>query len=127
MTDFSLADSISTTVGKVATGAILPSALVASCLARIERANPRINAVVTLDADNALAQARRLDAGQFSAPVLPLLGVPVTIKDAFATAGLRTTSSFRPLADYVPTQDASIVARLKAAGAIVLGKTNLSE
>jgi Asp-tRNA(Asn)/Glu-tRNA(Gln) amidotransferase A subunit family amidase len=54
-----------------------------------------------------------------------LHGVPVTIKDAIETAGLRITSVFPPLADYIPTTDAPVVARLQAAGAIILGKTNL--
>jgi amidase len=57
----------------------------------------------------------------------PLHGVPITIKDVFETAGIRTTSSFRPLASYVPKQDATVVARLRAAGAIVMAKTNTPE
>ena len=55
----------------------------------------------------------------------PLHGVPITIKDAIETAGLRTTGGFPPLADYIPAHDAPVVARLFAAGAIILGKTNL--
>lgn len=55
----------------------------------------------------------------------PLHGVPVTIKDAFETVGLRTTCSYKPLTDHIPQQDATVVARLRQAGAIILGKTNL--
>ena len=96
------------------------------CLDRISRFNPDINAVVTLDQDGArgaaaLADLRRTGGGRMP----PLLGVPITIKDAFATAGLRTTSSHPPLADYVPVEDATVVARMRHAGAIILGKTNL--
>ena len=96
-------------------------------LRRIERHNPAINAVVTLDGDGAVATAREVDAalarGEYGGP---LHGVPVTLKDCHATAGMRTTAGYPPLADYVPEQDGTIAARLKAAGAIVLGKTNVS-
>jgi amidase len=95
-------------------------------LARIARHNPALNAIVTLNEEGALARASEADAalarGEFWGP---LHGVPVTIKDSFATAGLRTTSGFAPLANYIPAVDATVVARLRAAGAIVLGKTNL--
>ena len=97
------------------------------CIARIERHNPTINAVVTLDARGARAEARRADASMRDGELPPLHGVPITVKDAFETAGLRTTSSHRPLADHLPTLDATVVARLKAASAIVIGKTNLPE
>ncbi len=93
---------------------------------RIERFNPGINAVVTLDADVARSQADAADmAIRAGGAVGPLHGLPITIKDCLATAGLRTTCGASELADYVPTDDATAVARLKAAGAIVIGKTNL--
>jgi len=102
--------------------------LVEDHLARIERHNPRLNAIVTLDAENARRRADDADAAVARGePLGPLHGVPVTIKDAFETAGLRTTSSYKPLAHHVPGRDATVVARLRAAGAIVLGKTNMSE
>ncbi len=97
-------------------------------LDQIEKHNPRLNAVVTLDAEGALQRAseadRALAAGELWGP---LHGVPVTIKDAFETRGLRTTSSYRPLAAYLPEEDAPVVARLRAAGAVILGKTNMPE
>ncbi len=95
-------------------------------LARIARYNPALNAIVTHNEENARTRAREADAALARGEVWgPLHGVPVTIKDSFATAGLRTTSGFPPLTNHVPDSDATAVARLRAAGAIVLGKTNL--
>jgi amidase len=95
-------------------------------VAQIARHNLVLNAIVTLDEDGARKRAREADAALARGEVWgPLHGVPVTIKDSFATAGLRTTSGYPLLADYVPAEDATVVTRLKAAGAIVLGKTNL--
>jgi len=97
-------------------------------LARIARHNPRLNAIVTLDADGARRRADEADAAVARGePLGPLHGVPVTIKDAFETAGLRTTASHKPLAHHVPGRDATVVARVRAAGAVILGKTNMSE
>jgi amidase len=102
------------------------SALVELCLERIRRHNPALNAIVTLDEEGARRRAREADAaaakGEFWGP---LHGLPITIKDALETAGLRTTGGHPPLKDYVPKADAPAVARLKAAGAILLGKTNV--
>ncbi len=95
-------------------------------LDRIDRLDGPINAVVTLDAERASDAAKAADAatmrGEWSGP---LHGLPVTIKDAIATEGIRSTGGAPELADHVPTYDAPAVARLKAAGAIVFGKTNL--
>jgi len=84
-------------------GRLSAEALLDACLARIARFNPTLNALVTVDAAGAREAAKAADR-QLAAggPVPPLLGVPVSIKDAFATRGLRTTASFRPLADYLP-------------------------
>jgi len=95
-------------------------------LQHIARHNSALNAIVTLDEEGARQRAREADAALARGEVWgPLHGVPVTVKDVFETAGLRTTSSFQPLADYVPQQDATVVARLRAAGAVLLGKTNM--
>jgi amidase len=95
-------------------------------LAQIAQHNPGLNAIVTLDEERARRRAQDADDALARGDVWgPLHGVPITIKDSIETAGLRTTSSFPPLADYVPATDAPVVARLRAAGAIVLGKTNL--
>lgn len=94
-------------------------------LLRIKQLNPKVNALVTLNEDAALDEARYWDQQITQAKLPALAGLPITIKDAFATAGLRTTSSHPPLADYHPVQDATLVKRLRQAGATILGKTNL--
>jgi amidase len=94
-------------------------------LARIAQHNPALNAVVTLDAEQARAAARQADAALASGQALgPLHGVPMTIKDAFEVAGMRTTSGATTWKDHVSSQDAVAVQRLRAAGAIIMGKTN---
>jgi amidase len=95
-------------------------------LDRIAEFNLALNAVVTLDADGARRRAREADEALADGVVWgPLHGVPITIKDSFDTAGLRTVSGYRPFARRIPAQDATPVARLREAGAIILGKTNL--
>jgi aspartyl-tRNA(Asn)/glutamyl-tRNA(Gln) amidotransferase subunit A len=101
--------------------------LTESVLAQIERLEPHIRAYITLTPEQAREQARqaqaRLDAGEWN----PLLGIPVAIKDNISTRGVRTTCASRILYNYVPPYDATVVARLKAAGAVLLGKTNMDE
>jgi amidase len=95
-------------------------------LAQVARHNPRLNALVTLDEERARARALEADEALARGESWgPLHGVPITIKDSFMTAGVRTTSSYKRLAHHVPTHDATVVARLKKAGGILLGKTNL--
>lgn len=98
-------------------------------LERIARLNGPINALVVVDRDAALKAARAADRARSkaSAPLGPLHGVPITIKEAFDVKGLATTSSHPPLKDNVATADATLVARLRAAGAVILGKTNVPE
>ncbi|MBB5077156.1 amidase [Nonomuraea endophytica] len=93
-------------------------------LDRIEQVNPRVNAIVTLAAEQAMVTARALDS---VAPAGPLHGLPVAHKDLVDTAGLRTTYGSPAFADHVPEKDDLIVQRLKAAGAITIGKTNTPE
>jgi aspartyl-tRNA(Asn)/glutamyl-tRNA(Gln) amidotransferase subunit A len=95
--------------------------VVAACLARIERLEPRLGAFITVTADRATAEARAV------APSAALAGVAVALKDLFDTAGVRTTGGSRIFADRVPDEDAHVVARLRAAGAVSVGKTNLHE
>src|SRR3954470_10689880 len=95
-------------------------------LDRVERLNPAINAVVTLDAERARAAADAADdALARGDDVGPLHGLPITIKDAIETEGIRSTGGAIELADHVPAADAPAVARLREPGAIVFGKTNL--
>lgn len=95
-------------------------------LAQIEHHNLALNAVVTLNAEGARRQAQAADAALARGEVWgPLHGVPFTLKDAHATAGMRTTVGFPPFADFVPQEDGTVAARLKAAGALLMGKTNV--
>jgi amidase len=95
-------------------------------LAQIARYNPPLNAIVTLDEERARARAKESDEALARGKVWgPLHGVPITIKDAIETAALRTTGGFPPLEYYVPSRDAPVVGRLRAAGAIIFGKTNV--
>jgi amidase len=99
--------------------------LLSHYLERIDRLNPAVNAVVTLD-ETALDRAEQSDAARARGEHWgPLHGLPITIKDSLETAGLRTTAGAPEYATHVPARDADAVARLRAAGAIVFGKTNL--
>lgn len=106
---------------------VSPVEIVEAHLKRIERINPSLNAIITW-ADDALDRARIAEAALTRGDEVGLLhGVPLTIKDTIDTRGLRTTGGSRLLADHIPDRDATVVARLKAAGAILLGKTNTPE
>ena len=110
----------------IRSGQVSSFELVKELLARIADHNPALNAIITLDAEDALRQARDADtARQRGEALRPLHGVPITIKDSFETAGMRTVSGFPPFARHIPAEDAPPVARLRQAGAIILGKTNL--
>jgi aspartyl-tRNA(Asn)/glutamyl-tRNA(Gln) amidotransferase subunit A len=105
-----------------------PVELVQAYLHRIDRLDPRLRAYITVTREAALAAARRAeDAVVHGAPLGPLHGVTFAVKDQFATRGVRTTAGSRILADDVPDHDATVVARLAAAGGILLGKLNLTE
>src|ERR1700674_1483068 len=106
---------------------VSPVEVVEAHLRRIESLNPSLNAIVTI-APDVLDCARTAEKALMNgAEAGPLHGLPITVKDTIETAGLRTTSGSAIRADYVPKTDAPAVARLKAAGAIVLGKTNTAE
>ena len=93
---------------------------------RIKKHNPALNAICTLDEAGARARAHEADAALAHGQLWgPLHGVPMTIKDALETAGVRTTGGYPPLSNHVPKKDATAVARLKAAGAVLIGKTNV--
>jgi aspartyl-tRNA(Asn)/glutamyl-tRNA(Gln) amidotransferase subunit A len=96
-------------------------------LARIERLNGQLNAFITVDAGGALRRAAELDARHADLSALPLLGVPFAAKDNICTRGLRTTAGSRILDGYVPPYDATVIERLHAAGAVLVGKTNCDE
>ena len=93
-------------------------------LEHIHTVNPRINAVVFATAESALKQARKADRQNTRRNVLgPLHGVPFTAKDIFDTAGLPTTAGLRMLRSNIPDRDATVIARMRGAGAILIGKT----
>jgi len=107
---------------------ISPVELTRACLARIDLANPALNAFITITTESALEQAREAESevarGKWRGP---LHGVPIALKDLFDTAGIRTTAGSGVFKDRIPTEDAEVVRRLKAAGAVLIGKTNMQE
>jgi len=112
--------------GIIRAGHLSAREVVAAHLTQIAAHNPALNAVVTLDAERASERARQADDAHARGELWgPLHGVPFTLKDAHATAGLRTTTGFPPLANYVPKEDGTVAARLRAAGGILIGKTNV--
>ncbi len=113
---------------QIRAGELSSREVVEACLERIEAVNPKINAVVQLAAGRAREEADQLDrdaaSGRFHGP---LHGVPITLKDSLDTAGIVTTGGTLGRKDHVPQQDAPVVARLRNAGAVLLGKTNTPE
>ena len=101
--------------------------LTRAVLERIDDVDSRVGAFVTVTADEALDQARQADRRIADGDASPLTGVPVQVKDNMCTRGTRTTCSSRMLQDYVPPYDATVVARLRQEGAVVVGKGNLDE
>jgi amidase len=119
--------SAAETARKVRSGDTSPVEVVEAAVARVERLNPLLNAIVTLNPralDDARDLERRIGAGEDPGP---LAGLPVGIKDVTPVAGLRHTYGSTLYADNVATADAEVVRRLRAAGAIILGKTNTPE
>ena len=125
MTDHSYSTTLET-AASIASREVSSRELLEAALNRVDRLDGPINAVVALDPERALDAADQADQAVVRGDELgPLHGVPITIKDSFQTEGLITTSGAPELADFVPDKDADPVARYKAAGAIVYGKTNL--
>jgi aspartyl-tRNA(Asn)/glutamyl-tRNA(Gln) amidotransferase subunit A len=112
----------------VRTRKISPVELTQECLSRIERLNAQLNAFITVTAEAALSSARQAESeiqhGHWKGP---LHGIPIALKDIVDTAGVRTTAGSGVFQERVPNQDAEVVRRLKAAGAVLLGKLNLHE
>ena len=107
---------------------VSPVELVDQTLKRIESQNPKLNAYITVTADSARAQAKAAEQEAMRGGSLgPLLGIPIAIKDLLPTKGVRTTYGSAAYKDNVPDHDAIVVERVKAAGAIIVGKTNTSE
>jgi aspartyl-tRNA(Asn)/glutamyl-tRNA(Gln) amidotransferase subunit A len=117
---------IATLHERIRTQTLSPLEVVNTCLKRIEQINPELNAIVTVLADEAREQAKmaesEIKAGRWRGP---LHGIPVGIKDFYDTAGIRTTAAFEHFRNRVPRKDAIGVAKLRNAGAIIIGKMNM--
>lgn len=112
----------------IGAGELSPAALLESCIARIEAVNPAVNAVVATDYERARRDAAAAErAVRDGCETPPLHGLPMGVKDLNATAGLRTTWGSKLFETYVPDKDEALVARLRDAGAIIVGKTNTPE
>jgi aspartyl-tRNA(Asn)/glutamyl-tRNA(Gln) amidotransferase subunit A len=112
----------------LAKGTVSSEELTKLCLARIHKLDPSLNAFITLTEESALQQARECDRKRKAGAVSsPLYGVPIALKDNIDTAGLKTTAAAGVFKDRVPTEDAEVTRRLKAAGPVFLGKLNLDE
>jgi aspartyl-tRNA(Asn)/glutamyl-tRNA(Gln) amidotransferase subunit A len=107
-------------------GRLSPVALVEHCLERIDALSSQLNAFITVTTELARDQARKAErdigSGHWRGP---LHGVPVAVKDFYDTAGIRTTAAFEHFETRVPRDDAEMVARLRGAGAVLVGKTNM--
>jgi len=113
---------------RIGTGAVSPTQLTEACLDRIRAYNPKINAWITVMRDQALAQAKVLGDEQRAGRIRgPLHGIPIGIKDNIDTAGVRTTAASAVFEDRVPAEDSEVVRRLRASGAVLIGKCNLHE
>ena len=120
--------SIVDAAAAIRAGRLSATGLVEACLGRIDACEDEVQAWIAVDRQGALATARRLDAdaraGRFHGP---LHGIPVGLKDIIDAAGLKTTAGARGFADRMPREDAPCVARLRAAGAVILGKLQTTE
>ena len=108
----------------VKAGRVTATDLVEACLARIEHTDASVGAFASVQADDALAEAARLDRGGASGP---LHGVPIALKDLIFTRGVPTEANCAALEGFIPDHDATVVGRLRAAGAVIIGKTNTHE
>src|SRR6266849_2572266 len=113
---------------------LTPVELTKLMLARIEQLNPKLNAYITITAELALSQAKKAEAELFAPPGRkghsdrgPLHGIPISLKDNIYTKDVRTTAGSKILKDFIPQHDAEVWSKLREAGAILLGKTNLHE
>jgi len=113
---------------RIRSGSVTSLQLVDACLSRIQTYNPKLNAFITVLKEQAREQARQRDAEQKAGKLRgPLHGIPVALKDNIDTAGIRTTAASAVFDDRVPREDAPVAQRLKAAGAVLIGKANLHE
>jgi Asp-tRNA(Asn)/Glu-tRNA(Gln) amidotransferase A subunit family amidase len=120
--------SLSDLAAQIQRKKVSPVELTGAVLERLERLNPRLNAFITTLGEQALQAAQRAEQDVLAGRRCgPLHGVPLALKDIFAMRGVRMTAGSQMLASWVPDEDATVVARLKAAGAILVGTLNLYE
>lgn len=120
--------TIAVAAAKIQTRSITSTQLTNACLDRIATYNPKLNAYITVMRAEALATARECDAEQAAGKLRgPLHGIPIALKDNIDTAGTRTTAASALFDERIPAQDAEVTRRLKNAGAVLIGKTNLNE
>ena len=124
-------DALENLVGaaqRVADGEVSPVELTSACLERIAGIDAQVNAFITVTADTAVGEARAAERERVRGEAAgPLAGVPIAVKDLFDTAGVRTTAGSSFFAERVPDRDAAVVQKLRAAGAVLLGKLNMHE
>ncbi len=124
-------DTLESLVGaaqRVADGEVSPVELTSACLERIAGIDAQVNAFITVTADTAVDEARAAERERVRGEAAgPLAGVPIAVKDLFDTAGVRTTAGSSFFAERVPDRDAAVVQKLRAAGAVLLGKLNMHE
>jgi amidase len=127
MTDLQY-QSLNEVAHRIKSGELTSTEVTRACLDRIRRLDPELHSYARVLEDQALATAERLDRERHQGkPLLPLHGVPVAVKDLLNTRGVRTAAGTLVMRDFIPDQDATVVTRLKAAGAVIVGKTQLTE
>src|SRR5712671_5583543 len=120
--------SLAEASSRIRSRSVSPVQLTEACLARIQTYNPKLNTFITVLREQAMAQARELETEQRAGKLRsPLHGIPIALKDNIDTAGIRTTAASAVFDDRIPDADAEVARRLKAAGAVLVGKTNLHE
>ena len=128
MTDNTLLfDSVSVLTQRLRARAVSSEELTRACLEQVEAHNDALNAVVTVCAEQAMDSAREADKAIAKGDIAPLTGIPLLHKDIFCTNGVRTTCGSRMLEQFVPAYDATVVAKMQAEGAVMLGKCNMDE
>ncbi|HQT84039.1 MAG: aspartyl/glutamyl-tRNA amidotransferase subunit A [Acidiphilium sp. 37-64-53] len=123
MLDMSIAEALAALAAKKISAVELTEAHISA----VEALNPRLNAFITITADQAREQARAADAARAAGNAPALSGIPIAMKDLFCTEGVRTTAGSKILEPFIPPYESTVSARLKAAGAVMLGKANLDE
>lgn len=119
--------TISQAVARMERGELSAVELTESCLGRIDAVEETVTAFITIDREGALVQAENADRQRKSGAAGTLCGIPLSVKDLLCTKGLRTTCGSKMLADFIPPYDATVVEKLKKAGAVIIGKTTMDE